>query len=42
MTNIILEAMEKPEVKLAAKVLKVWTDTLSNEEKHWLRHTEAG
>jgi hypothetical protein len=38
MTNVNLE----PEFKLAAKALQVWTDTLSSEEKAWLRHTDAG
>jgi hypothetical protein len=35
-------AADDPKTKLAERALSAWTDSLTDEEKQWLRHTEAG
>ena len=35
-------AADDPKTKRAMLALNAWTDLLTDEEKHWLRHTEAG
>jgi hypothetical protein len=35
-------AADDPKTKRAMRALDIWTDTLTDEEKQWLRHTEAG
>ena len=41
-----LAALERtaddPKTKRAMLALNAWTDSLTDEEKQWLRHTEAG
>jgi hypothetical protein len=40
--SMLERAMDDPKVKLATRALNVWSNSLTTEEQHWLRHTEAG
>lgn len=40
--QILMKASEDPKTKLAAAALQVWSDTLTDAEKHWLQHTTEG
>jgi hypothetical protein len=35
-------ALDSPEHKLMGKLVETWSSTLTEEEKQWLRQTEAG
>lgn len=40
--EILMRTRETPEFKLASKILAVWSDTLSDEEKQWFQCTPEG
>lgn len=40
--KLLVAAMSTPKAKLQQKVLKAWDDTLTSDEKNWLRYTPEG
>ena len=39
---ILERAMDDPKTQLALRAIKVWDSALTDADRHWLRHTEAG
>lgn len=37
-----MNAVDTPEFQLFERIFNVWSDTLSDADKHWLRATDAG